>query len=469
VLRFALFCADAVVIAVSVAFLPRLFPPRWQVSRPPHGAPPSLEALLFMGGWLAMLAAYRLYDPEYLLDGFQQYARLAQASTAGLVLLLAAVIFMEGDVPTPRSQLLAVWFVTFALLLTTRFLARRLVWRLRRRGVLQARMLVIGVGEDARAIAEQITSYARDAACVVGYLDEYRPIGTEVPGGVVLGEPLALAQAARQTGATEAIIVPQAVSWESLQALLQGDAHAWGLERLWLAPAFRDLLTTGMEIHQRGSLPLLAVAGPRLSGLEAALKRGFDVLLAVLVLPFVLPVGIAVAAWLAAVRHVTPLCRRDAVGAGGRRITLVTFPPLPSLCRSHLWRLPALYNVFRGDLSLVGPRPITASLAEQYRPWRVMLTAVRPGLTGPWWLLSGSQHVSVAAEAGVDLAYIRHYTIWSDVRLLALTALRLLTLARAQEQVRAGEAQAGAQPGDQAELAATSAESRSPSLSGGTR
>jgi len=50
---------------------------------------------------------------------------------------------------------------------------------------------------------------------------------------------------------------------------------------------------------------------------------------------------------------------------------------------------------------------------------------VRPGLTGPWWLLSGTRQLSIAAEVAVDLSYIRHYSIWSDLHILAATARRL--------------------------------------------
>jgi hypothetical protein len=80
------------------------------------------------------------------------------------------------------------------------------------------------------------------------------------------------------------------------------------VQHLWLAPAFRDLLTTGMEVHQRGSLPLLSVAGPRITGLESALKRGLDLLLALLVLPVALPLSLAIALWLKGVRKRCAVC-----------------------------------------------------------------------------------------------------------------------------------------------------------------
>lgn len=423
-LRLAVVCTDAcaitlaflLVFAISPVVEPTITPlslGSWRV----------LRLVIYVVGWLALLAIYRLYEPEYLLDGFQQYTRIVQASTTGL--LLVALVALLDAKPTPRFVLLSSWTLSLLALGLTRFLLRRVVWALRRRGIFRSRVLVVGAGEDGWAIADQITDYAPGAADVVGFLDEYSPIGTRIAGSQVLGEPQALARIARETGATDAILIPQGIGWESMQHLLQGGPQRWGVQRMWLAPASRDLLTTGLEVHQRGSLPLLAVSGPRIAGMEAAMKRGLDLLLVLLVLPVAAPVCAGIIAWRAA-RGRTPILLRRQIVARRRRFTMLTFAPDTALRRWHVWRLPALLNVLRGDLSFVGPRPIEAAMEASYLPWRLMLTSVRPGLMGPWWLLSGSVHTSMTAEVGLDLAYIRNYTIWSDLRLLALMVRRLV-------------------------------------------
>lgn len=441
-LQIVVACADAGAIALAFTAMyltsPNVDPVSGDIG---IGMRRALQIGLCVIVWLIAMVAYRLYNAEYLLGGVEQYGRVIQASTLSLLVLVGLIALVDGSTVVPRSWLLISWVVSMASLGLTRFVVRRVIWRLRRGGRFEARTLIIGAGEDGLAIAEQLSSGMPGLTQIVGYLDEYSAVGTEVGNGRVLGEPLELARIVKQTGATEAIIVPQAITWESLQALLQGGAGSWGLQRLWLAPAFRDLLTTGMEVHQWGSLPLLSVAGPRIAGVEGLFKRTLDLALALCVLPFALPVSLGVAVWLVTVRRQFPIVRQKVITGSHRDFTMYTFPPLPELQGRHLWRLPALLNVLRGDLSFVGPRPIFSTSTLEYRRWRVMLTSVRPGLTGPWWLLSGSRRLSIANEVMADLAYIRSYSIWSDVRLVAATAHRLMQRGSTSPSTPAGEAE----------------------------
>lgn len=443
-LQMVVACADAGAIALAFTAIYLTSPYSHAVNGNSElGVRRVIQIGLCVVVWLIVMAVYRLYSAEYLLKGVEQYGRVVQASTLSLLVLVGLVALVDGSTVVPRSWLLISWVVSMASLGVTRFVVRRIIWRLRRNGRFESRTLIIGAGEDGLAIAEQLNSGVPRLTHIVGYLDEYCAVGTEVGNSRVLGEPLELAHIVKQTGATEAIIVPQAITWESLQALLQGGAESWGLQQLWLAPAFRDLLTTGMEVHQWGSLPLLSVAGPRIAGFESLLKRSLDLALALISLPFALPVSLGIAAWLVTVRRMSPLIRQTVITGSHRGFTMYTFPPLPALQGRHVWRLPALLNVLRGDLSFVGPRPIFATSTLEYRQWRVMLTSVRPGLTGPWWLLSGSSYISIANEVVADLAYIRSYTIWSDVRLVAATARRLLRRRRTAPPTPAGEAAVG--------------------------
>ena len=79
--------------------------------------------------------------------------------------------------------------------------------------------------------------------------------------------------------------------------------------------------------------------------------------------------------------------------------------------------LPQLWNVLRGDMSLVGPRPEMLFLVERYDAWQRQRLAVPPGVTG-WWQVNGRSDLPMHLNTQFDLYYIRNYSLWLDVRIL---------------------------------------------------
>ena len=95
------------------------------------------------------------------------------------------------------------------------------------------------------------------------------------------------------------------------------------------------------------------------------------------------------------------------------------------LRRSSLDELPQLFNVLRGDMSLVGPRPIVEAEAAKYGGCFQYYCAVRPGITG-LWQVSGRNDVSYDVRVALDTEYVRSIGLWSDLRIIALTIPAIL-------------------------------------------
>jgi len=87
-------------------------------------------------------------------------------------------------------------------------------------------------------------------------------------------------------------------------------------------------------------------------------------------------------------------------------------------------KLPQIFNILRGEMSIVGPRPIPTYRAQVYQEWLPTLLTVKPGLTGPW-VVDGAAVDSLEAEIRLDLYYIRSWTIWLDIQIILQTVLRL--------------------------------------------
>lgn len=92
---------------------------------------------------------------------------------------------------------------------------------------------------------------------------------------------------------------------------------------------------------------------------------------------------------------------------------------------TSLDELPELFNVLRGEMSLVGPRPLLAQYLDRYTPDQARRHEVPPGLTG-WTQINGRNALSWEQKFAYDLWYIDHRSLWLDIRILLLTALRVV-------------------------------------------
>jgi lipopolysaccharide/colanic/teichoic acid biosynthesis glycosyltransferase len=90
------------------------------------------------------------------------------------------------------------------------------------------------------------------------------------------------------------------------------------------------------------------------------------------------------------------------------------------LRRTSLDEIPQIFNVLRGDMSLVGPRPEMPHLVDQYEPWQRARFAVPQGMTG-WWQINGRSDKPMNLNTEDDLYYVKNYSIWLDLKILART------------------------------------------------
>ncbi len=390
--------------------------------------------------WLAIFAFNRLYDPRYLLAGLQEYGKVVASSATG-VLALVVLSYIEPNLSISRSWLIFTWVFAVIFVCIARFAIRRIVRVWRAQGRLVARALIIGANEHAVAIVQQFSPATISGIQVVGFLDDFLPRDMRVLGNLrVLGRPSALARVARETGATQAIVVQGAMAWESFAEIItQSISTLDGLE-IKLSPGFYEIMATGVRLTQEGFVPLLALEKNRITGLDAALKNSLDYSLglffAILATPSILFVALLV-------KIVSPGRVFDpypVLGLREKQFTTWKFRtrhinsnqdhPLGRLIyRAGLDKLPQFYNILRGEMSMVGPRPVPRLSALKYQEWLPTLSSVKPGITGPW-VVAGDQADSLDAEIRLDLYYIRNWTIWLDVQILLQTILRLFQGAR---------------------------------------
>lgn len=173
------------------------------------------------------------------------------------------------------------------------------------------------------------------------------------------------------------------------------------------------------------------------------MKRAFDVCVAALGLVLLSPVLAVIALLVRRTLGSPVLFRQQRPGLGGRPFTLYKFRTmreagpgvseaerltrLGRLLRStSLDELPELWNVLRGDMSLVGPRPLLMQYLPLYTPEQARRHEVRPGITG-WAQINGRNAISWEEKFRLDVWYVDHQSLWLDLRILARTFWRVLS------------------------------------------
>lgn len=445
----------ALLAAFSLSYLIR-FESHLPIFYQPESPPVRYYGLLMIALlpiWLLIFAAHRLYAPDHLFHGTSEYMRVIQAVSIGMMAAIVAS-FMEPALVIARGWLLLSWALSVGMVGLARFLARRVVYALRARGKLMVPALIVGADEEARMVADQLRSSPISGMAIVGVIDSDLPRGKEVlPGLHVVGTLADLPRIIEQLGVREVIVSASALPREVLVELFRTFAFHPQVN-LRLSSGLYELLATGTEVREVMGVPLLYWRRLRLSPLERFLKAAMDYTLATLALILLTPLLLAIAL---AIKLDSPgpvFYRRRVVGLGGKLFDAFKFrtmvvnaeaileqnPALKEAFRQNyklrddprvtrvgrilrrwsLDELPQLFNVLRGEMSLVGPRMLTPEEIARYGRWALNLLTVKPGITG-LWQVSGRADLPYSERVRLDLFYIRNYSLWLDLAILAQT------------------------------------------------
>lgn len=395
--------------------------------------------LLTLPLWLGIFALSRLYDREELLGGPQEYGNVVKACLIGFAALI--IVSMFARIP----DLARGWLVLGLLLVTMfvgvmRFFVRRVFYSMRRYGWFVQRALIVGTNDDARAIAKQLTPYQHSGVQVLGFVDEYLPVGTPVVDSLrVVASTPQLQESARELRAEQVILVSGAMTWESFDQLLRGitvsnqDKYA-----IKLSPGLYETLTTGVRVSYKNRVPLLDIERAPITGIDALLKGMLDYTLGVLAFLISLPFVAGIALLLRWYGQTPVLESAEVLGKRGQVFKMYLFKSVATnsavwargnrfgtfLFATGLNKLPQLSLVLRGKMSMVGPRPVDVRNASQYQTWIPNLLALKPGMTGAR-ASSRENSITLEQEMRLELYYARNYSIWLDLQILFQTAVRM--------------------------------------------
>jgi lipopolysaccharide/colanic/teichoic acid biosynthesis glycosyltransferase len=409
--------------------------------------------------WLGLFALAGVYQRNNLLGGTLEYKQVLKAGSAGVVVLVVLAFIWRDVALVSRSWLVFSWIFLCGSVTVERFLIRRVAYRLRRRGWLTARVLMVGANDQGIAIARQWQQSRTSGMHVVGFVDDFKPIGTSVLDDLkVIGQPTALMQIIDQSDVDEVVVVPNAVAWETFEEIITQAGAAKDYE-LWLSPGFYEMLTNSVVVTNKSYVPLFTINEARLVGLDAIMKSVLDYGLGFGLLLLTLPIMGFIAAGLKLSRRSVFMAHRT-IGQADTIFSMWKFntaADIPNrlqrgLHRFALDKLPQLFNVLTGRMSLVGPRPRVVD-DQSIDPRQVHnLRSVKPGLIGPWLV---TEVWSSSDETRDDLYYVRNWTIWLDLQIIFQSILAWFRLRRPNVST-----DSGARRSELAETVGSSAEAR---------
>jgi exopolysaccharide biosynthesis polyprenyl glycosylphosphotransferase len=286
---------------------------------------------------------------------------------------------------------------------------------------------------------------------------DYEFMGVVSPNGEVTGLPVLgglgdLPDVLRSGALDEVIVSGSDLHEEELLQLVE-EAHGWGV-KVRIAPTTAELLTQRAEYVAGQGVPLFELRPPVVAGLDWAVKRAFDLVVSGLIVVFGLPVW-ALIALAVKLDSSGPIFYRDRrVGLGEREFGMFKFRSMYTdaaerqaaletsneasgplfkikddprvtkvgrfLRRYSIDELPQVLNVLRGEMSLVGPRPLPLRDYVQLDDWHRRRYRVLPGMTG-LWQVSGRIELSFDDLVRLDFYYLENWSVWLDISILAKT------------------------------------------------
>jgi len=365
------------------------------------------------------------------------------------------LIFLEFALRLDLSRPFLFLYVGYSwiLLLTFRLGARRLVGFIRREFGSLRYVMVVGISQRALRLGRALEAASDQGVRLRGFLSEgessFPPIQLVAQYPV---RPLAdLPAILRHEVIDEVLFAVESEALSSLEPVfLQCDEEG---VRTRVAVDFFPHVNSEMHLDRLGVTPLLTFSAAPDDEIRLLMKRGIDILIAVAALVITLPFLLLVAL---AIRLNSPgaaIFRQERCGLNGRRFTFYKFrsmcedaearkaqymhlsqrdlatkipddPRLTSLGR-YLRRfsideMPQLFNILRGDMSLVGPRPAIPSEVAQYQVWQRRRLRMRPGLTC-LWALNGRDQVDFETWMKMDMQYIDNWSLSLDWKILFQT------------------------------------------------
>ena len=404
--------------------------------------------------YLILYAAFGLYATKSVRRKRVEVEKIVQANTIGIVLFMTAMFLFRENVEFTNnySRMMLVWFYLANITLECLFrnFIRLVLQHIRQKGFNQKHMILVGYSRAAEEYIDRIKANPEWGYDIMGILDDNVQCGMKYRGVEVFGRTEEIA-GVLETAKPDEIAITLGLSEYSKLEHIVAVCEKSGVHTKFI-PDYNNIIPTRPYTEDLMGLPVINIRYvPLTNTFNAFMKRSMDLAGAVCAIIIFSPVMLVTAI---AIKLTSPgplIYTQERVGLHNRTFRMYKFrsmdvqspkkergawtvPGDPRVTKvgkiirkTSIDELPQLFNILKGDMSLVGPRPERPFFVEKFReeiPRYMIKHQVRPGMTG-WAQINGYRgNTSIRKRIEYDLYYIENWTLGFDIKILFLTIFK---------------------------------------------
>ena len=418
-----------------------------------EGLPPSFTIALVLAVlvWVPVFYAFGLYSIQHL-SASEEFRRVIGAASLGVLLVVVLSYWSKSD--PARSFVATSWILVLVLELSSRRIWRRIVGKMRAEGRLTLRTLIVGTNDEAHRLSDTLKRRGLGFA-PLGYVGSFG--GDRSSNGLpLLGTLEGLTDVIAENSVDCLFVASTAIDPQDMMKVVQASRQS-GVE-VRVSANLPEILATRLSVQPvANDLMAISLKPVHLTRAQAAVKRAFDITMATVVLVALSPVLLATALAIKATSRGPAVFRQTRVTKGGRSFVVYKYRTMTHQTDTELGdgapdrataffkiqddprltkvgrvlrklsidELPQLWNVIKGDMSLVGPRPLPVEQVEANPELLTPRLEVQAGVTG-WWQVNGRSDLSAEEAVRLDLFYIENWSLSLDLFVVLKTVGVLL-------------------------------------------
>lgn len=388
---------------------------------------------LIIPGYLLLYSIFQLYMPRRVKSYRKELMDIIRANGIGFMIFILVLYFIKQE-HFSRQMLCIFFFINISLEFASRYLIRTILWKMRKQGLNQKHILMIGESQMAEQYMDRLRENPKWGYQVFAHLKDEEKLERILEGNEL----------------DEVVIALRAEDYGKLERIVDVCEKA-GVHTKMI-PDFGNVISTRPYIEDMQGIPVIHVRRVPLNIMRnRAAKRAVDLIGATVAIILFSPVMLLTVLVVALTEEGSVIYRQERVGLHNQVFYMYKFrsmimqdeekekaewstrndpriTPVGKLIRrTSIDELPQLFNVLKGEMSLVGPRPERPQFVQKFRdeiPRYMVKHQVRPGMTG-WAQINGYRgNTSIEKRIEYDLYYIENWTMVFDMKILILTIFK---------------------------------------------